>query len=63
MTRIHYALHKNGDQPSKIIEDSFPSVEAAQNAPVPNEYKYAMIFTEEGTHIYQRQFGWQFYEQ
>lgn len=56
--RLHYATQDwRKHTSSALLEDRFPSVEAAKNA-LPEGCAFAAIFTEDRTYFYSPRFSW-----
>ena len=63
--RVIYAteafLPKSGGRPGRQIELSFPSLEEAIAAPLPEGCVFAFVPVENGRHVYSIMGGWEFH--
>ncbi|OGS01247.1 MAG: hypothetical protein A3G41_05835 [Elusimicrobia bacterium RIFCSPLOWO2_12_FULL_59_9] len=53
-------LAKRNYEPGQLFEASFPNLEAAKKAALPDGYTFGLIVSKEGRYVYAPNFGWQF---
>lgn len=57
-----FLARRNYHQVGHLTENSFPNVEEAKKAALPQGYTFALIDLPEGRYVYAPPFGWQFEE-